>query len=159
VSGVPRRWRVRFPSASATSADARRRAVIEAMVAGERDPRVLAALGQGRMRNDKLPALAEALSGMRFGPEHAHAAASLLGAIDLLDAELGDPARAGHRAPGRDPRLLGRGLRRRHRARGSDLGSDWHARHTDRSRKARNVRRQLEALGHDVVITLREDAA
>ena len=42
------------------------------------------------MRNEKLPALAEALSGMRFGPEHAHAAASLLRAIDLLDAELRD---------------------------------------------------------------------
>src|SRR6202040_1763507 len=66
------------------------RAVIEAMIAGERDPRVLAALGQGKMRNDKLPALAEALSGMRFGPQHAHAAASLLRAIDLLDAELRD---------------------------------------------------------------------
>jgi transposase len=66
------------------------RAVIEAMIAGERDPRVLAALGQGKMRNGKLPALAEALSGMRFGPRHAHAAASLLRAIDLLDAELRD---------------------------------------------------------------------
>jgi len=44
-------------------------------------------------------------------------------------------------------------------ARYRDLGSDWHARHTDRSRKARNARRQLEALGYDVVITLREDAA
>ncbi len=64
------------------------RAVVEAMIAGERDPRVLAALGRGRMRNEKLPALAEALSGMRFGPQHAHAAASLLRAIDLLDAEL-----------------------------------------------------------------------
>jgi transposase len=60
------------------------------MIAGERDPRVLAALGQGKMRNDKLAALAEALSGMRFGPQHAHAAASLLRAIDLLDAELRD---------------------------------------------------------------------
>ena len=66
------------------------RAVIEAMIAGERDPRALAALGQGRMRNDRLPALAEALSGMQFGPQHAHAAASLLRAIDLLDAELRD---------------------------------------------------------------------
>jgi hypothetical protein len=44
-------------------------------------------------------------------------------------------------------------------ARYRDLGSDWHARHTDRSRKARNARRQLEALGYDVIITLREDAA
>ena len=33
------------------------RAVIEAMIEGERDPQVLAAMGQGRMRNDKLPAL------------------------------------------------------------------------------------------------------
>jgi transposase len=66
------------------------RAVIEAVTAGERDPRVLAAPGQGRMRNDKLPALAEALPGMRFGPRHAHAAASLLRSVDLLDAELWD---------------------------------------------------------------------
>jgi transposase len=44
-------------------------------------------------------------------------------------------------------------------ARYRDLGSDWHARHTDRSRKARNARRQLEALGYDVIITLREDSA
>lgn len=44
-------------------------------------------------------------------------------------------------------------------ARYRDLGSDWHARHTDRSRKARNARRQIEALGYDVIITLREDAA
>ena len=58
------------------------------MTEGERDPRVLAAPGQGRMRNEKLPALAEALSGMRFGPQHAHAAASLLRATGLLDAGL-----------------------------------------------------------------------
>jgi transposase len=66
------------------------RAIIEAMIAGERDPRVLAAPGQGRMRNEKLPALAEALPGMRFGPQHAHAAASLLRSTGLLDAGLRD---------------------------------------------------------------------
>ena len=32
-------------------------------------------------------------------------------------------------------------------ARYRDLGSGWHARHTDRSRKARNAQRQIEALG------------
>ena len=262
--------------------------------AGERDPRVLAALGQGRMRNDKLPALAEALSGMQFGPQHAHAAASLLRAIDLLEAELRDlhervaahlaaiPAswgvdsdgvtgpeagRAGDAAvlPAADrldeipglgreaaialiaeigldmsrfppPEALvswagltptarqsgprkGRGKKGRGNtyakqiavlaayaaantdtflgerfrrlasrpggggrkkagcavgrsvlvivwhllndpaARYRDLGPDWHASHTDRSRKARNAQRQLEALGYDVIITLREDAA
>ena len=66
------------------------RAVIEKVIAGERDPRVLAALGRGKLRNDKLPALAEALSGMRSGPQHADAAASLLRATGLLDAELRD---------------------------------------------------------------------
>jgi RHS repeat-associated protein len=40
-------------------------------------------------------------------------------------------------------------------ARYRDLGSDWHARHTDRSRKARNARRQLEALSYDVIMSLR----
>jgi len=213
------------------------RAIIEAMIEGERDPRVLAALGRGKMRNDKLPALAEALSGMRFGPEHAHAAASLLRAIDLLEAELRDlqervtahlaaiPASwgvdsdgvtgpdAGREqdaavlpAAGRLDEIPGLGreaayaaantdtfLGERFRrlsarpggggrkkagcavgrsilvivwhllndpaARYRDLGPDWHARHTDRSRKARNARRQLEALGYDVIITLREDAA
>ena len=44
-------------------------------------------------------------------------------------------------------------------ARYRDLGPDWHARHTDRSRKARNAARQLEALGYDVIISLRDDAA
>ena len=270
------------------------RAIIEAMIAGERDPRVLAALGRGKMRNDKLPALAEALSGMRFGPQHAHAAASLLRAIDLLEAELQDlheqvaahlaaiPAsrgvdsdgvtgpqagRAGGAAAlpaadrldeipglGREaaialiaeigldmsrfptPQALvswagltptarqsgprkGRGKKGRGNtyakriavlaayaaantdtflgerfrrlasrpggggrkkagcavgrsiliivwhllndpaARYRDPGPHWHARHTDRSRKARNAQRQLEALGYDVIITLREDAA
>jgi transposase len=246
------------------------------------------------MRNDKLPALAEALSGMRFGPQHAHAAASLLRATDLLEAEIRDlqervtahlaaiPASWGADADGvtgpeagrasdaaalpaadrldeipglgkeaaaaliaeigldmsrfptpdalvsqsgltptarqSGPRksrgkkghgntyakrivvlaayaaantgtFLGERFRRLasrpggggrkkagcavgrsilvivwhllndRAARFQDLGSDWHARHTDRSRKARNAQRQLEALGYDVIITLREDAA
>jgi transposase len=264
------------------------RTVIEAMIEGERDPRVLAALGKGKMRNDKLPALAEALSGMRFGPQHAHAAASLLRAelrdlqervtahlaaipaswgvdsdgvtgpgagraadaaafpaVERLDeipglggesaaaliAEIGlDMSRfptpqalvswagltptarqsgprksrgkkghgntyakqiavlAAYGAANTDT-FLGERFRRlaarpggggRKKAgcavgrsilvivwhllndpaaRYRDLGPGWHARHTDRSRKARNARRQLEALGYDVIITLREDAA
>jgi hypothetical protein len=94
------------------------RAVIEAMIAGQRDPRALAALGQGKMRNDKLPALAEALSGMRFGAEHAHAAASLLRATGLLDAELADLQERAAAQLAAIPRVLGRGLRLRHRAAG-----------------------------------------
>lgn len=57
------------------------------MTAGERGPLALAALGRGKMRDDRFPALAEALTGMRFGLQHADIAASLLRAVDLLDAE------------------------------------------------------------------------
>ena len=270
------------------------RAVIEAMIGGERDPRALAALGKGNMRGEKLPALAAALTGMRFGPEHAGVAASLLAAIDLLEEELrsaedavaaklaaipaswgvdadgatGPDAGREEGAPvlpavdrldeipglGREsaaaliaeigldmsrfptPQALvswagltptarqsgprkGRGKKGRGNtyakhiavlaayaaantdtflgerfrrlasrpggggrkkagcavgrsilvivwhllsdpaARYRDLGPDWHARHTDRNRKARSARRQLEALGYDVIITLREDVA
>ena len=39
----------------------------------------------------------------------------------------------------------------------ADLGPAWHAKHTDRSREARNAQRQLEASGYDVVITLRKN--
>jgi transposase len=270
------------------------RAVIEKMIEGERDPRALAALGKGKMRGEKLPALAAALTGMRFGPEHAHVAASLLAAIDLLEEELrvaedavtarlaAIPASWGVDADGvtgpdagrkqdaavlpavdrldeipglgREPAAAliaeigldmsrfpapealvswagltptarqsgprkGRGKKGRGNtyakhivvlaacaaantdtflgerfrrlasrpggggrkkagcavgrsilvivwhllsdpaARYRDLGPDWHARHTDRSRRARSATRQLEALGYDVIITLREDAA
>ena len=177
----------------------------------------------GQMRNEKLPALAEALSGMRFGPRHARAAASLLRSTGLLDAGLPElqervtahlaaiPASRGadcYRAtgpgtgqaggaaalpaayaaantdtfprerfrrppsrPGRDGRkkagcavgrsilVIVRHLLNDPAARYRDLGPDRHARHSDRSRNARNARRQLEALGNDVIITLREDAA
>ena len=44
-------------------------------------------------------------------------------------------------------------------ARYRDLGPDHYARHTDTNRKARGHKRQLEALGYDVVLTPREEAA
>ncbi len=62
------------------------RAMIAAMAAGERDPRVLAALAQGPMRA-KLAELQEAFTGMRFGEEHAFNAAMLLDLIADLDAK------------------------------------------------------------------------
>ncbi len=270
------------------------RAIIEKMIEGERDPQALAALGKGNMRDETLPALAAALTGMRFGPEHAHLAASLLAAVDLLEEELrsaedavaarlsGIPASWGVDADGATGPDAGRGedaavlpavdrldevpglgresaaaliaeigldmtrfptpealvswagltpaarqsgprkgrgkkgrgntyakhivvlaayaaantqtfLGERFRrlasrpggggrkkagcavgrsilvivwhllsdpsARYRDLGPDWHARHTDRNRRARSARRQLEAPGYDVIITPREDAA
>jgi transposase len=59
------------------------RAMIEALIAGERDPRVLAELAKGKLRA-KLPQLAEAMAG-RFGSHHAVVARSILDHLDFLD--------------------------------------------------------------------------
>src|SRR6266496_1644063 len=56
------------------------RDMIEALVAGTRDPEVLAEMARGRMR-PKIPQLVEALQG-RFGPEHALVATRMLARID-----------------------------------------------------------------------------
>jgi transposase len=63
------------------------RAMIEAMIAGERDPAVLAGMALTRMQG-KRPELVKAFTGMRFGEEHAFAAAGHLRAIDFLDGEI-----------------------------------------------------------------------
>ena len=62
-------------------------AMVEAMIRGERDPRVLADLARTRMRG-KLGELEQAFTGMRFGDEHAFAAASHLRMIKMLDEEI-----------------------------------------------------------------------
>ena len=61
------------------------RAMIDALIAGERDPRVLAELARGRMRV-KRAALVQALTG-RFDDHHAELAQLLLDQIDTLTAK------------------------------------------------------------------------
>lgn len=75
------------------------RAMIEALIAGERDPAVLAAKALGRMR-PKVPALAEALVG-RFGAHHGAVARAILAHIDFLDANIAalDEEVAAHLGP------------------------------------------------------------
>jgi len=63
------------------------RAMIEAMIAGERDPGKLADLALTRMRG-KRPELVRAFTGMRFEEQHAFAAAGHLRAVDFLDGEI-----------------------------------------------------------------------
>jgi transposase len=63
------------------------RDMIEALIAGERDPKVLAGLARGRMRV-KHAALAEALTG-NFDDHHAELARMLLDQIDALTAQIG----------------------------------------------------------------------
>ena len=63
------------------------RDMIEALIAGERDPKVLAGLARGRMKA-KHAALVEALTG-RFADHHAELARMLLDQIDALNAQIG----------------------------------------------------------------------
>lgn len=62
------------------------RAMVEALMAGERDPRALAELSRGSMRN-KRDALAEALEG-RWRPHHTQLARRILDHIDYLDESI-----------------------------------------------------------------------
>jgi transposase len=62
------------------------RQMIEALIAGERDPQTLAAMARGRMRA-KQAALVEALTG-RFDAHHAELARMLLDAIDEQTARI-----------------------------------------------------------------------
>jgi len=63
-------------------------AMVEALIAGERDPAALAELAKGRMRA-KIPALTEALSG-RFAAHHGVVARRILDHIAFLDAAIAE---------------------------------------------------------------------
>lgn len=62
------------------------RAMIEALIAGERDPAVMAEMAKARMRS-KIPALTEALVG-RFAAHHGAVAQVILDHIDFLDTTI-----------------------------------------------------------------------
>lgn len=64
------------------------RAMLDALVAGERDPAVLAELALGKMR-PKIPVLREALATARFREHHAWMLGEHLARIDSLDGSLG----------------------------------------------------------------------
>jgi transposase len=71
------------------------RAMLAEMIAGERDPLVLADMAKGRMRS-KIPDLAQALEG-HFDEHHAQLAGSILRRLDLVEqalAELDEVIRA-----------------------------------------------------------------
>jgi transposase len=63
------------------------REMLEALIAGERDPKTLAGLARGRMKA-KHAALIEALTG-KFDDHHAELARMLLDQIDALNAQIG----------------------------------------------------------------------
>ena len=59
------------------------RSMIEALIAGQRDPALLAELAKGKLR-PKIPALTDALTG-HFGGHHAIAARRIVDHVDFLD--------------------------------------------------------------------------
>jgi transposase len=80
----------KMPAVVSTLADGESaRAMIDAMIGGERDPHVLAGMAQTRMVV-KIPELVEAFTGMRFGDHHAEQAAMYLRMTDRLKAEIRD---------------------------------------------------------------------
>jgi transposase len=77
---------IKISSVASTVLGKSQRAMIEALIAGERDAAVLAGMALGRMR-PKIPALAEALVG-RFADHHGAVARVILDHIDFLDAAI-----------------------------------------------------------------------
>jgi transposase len=62
------------------------RLMVDALIAGQRDPAALAELAKGKLR-PKIPQLTEALNG-HFGAHHAVAAERIYGHLDFLDASI-----------------------------------------------------------------------
>lgn len=65
------------------------RAIIDALIAGERHPEVLAGLAKSRLRS-KTPELVRALDTSGFRADHATAAAAILSVLDKLDIAIAD---------------------------------------------------------------------
>ena len=83
------------------------RAMIEALIAGERDPAALAELAKGKLR-PKIPQLTEALRG-HFGAHHAIVAARILAHLDFLDDD--DRGTRPRRSPPGSPSATSRAAR------------------------------------------------
>jgi transposase len=77
---------IRLGSVAADVLGVSGRAMLRALLAGERDPEVLAELARGRLRN-KLPELREALRG-RFSAHHALLVRLALGHVDQLERSI-----------------------------------------------------------------------
>src|SRR5439155_7366944 len=84
-------WRTRRSSSRwwpATSSGSSGRAMMAALIAGERDPKALAQLARTRMRG-KISALEEAFTG-RFTGHHAFLLGKMLGRVDALSADIAE---------------------------------------------------------------------
>jgi len=79
---------IKLTSVASATWSASSRAMIEALIAGERDPAVLAQMAKSTMRK-KIPQLEEALAGS-FGAHHAAVCRRIIDHIDFLDQSIGE---------------------------------------------------------------------
>lgn len=79
---------IKLSSVASTLTTVSARAMLAAMIAGERDPLVLAELAKGKMRR-KIPDLAQALEG-HFDAHHAQLARSILNRLDMVEQDLAE---------------------------------------------------------------------
>ena len=77
---------IKLSSVASSMTTVSARAILQAMIDGERDPLALAQLAKGRMRS-KIPDLAQALDG-HFDDHHAQMARAILGRLDLVEQSL-----------------------------------------------------------------------
>src|SRR4051794_22460091 len=91
-SNISASWRtdasIKLSSVAASLTSVSARAMLTAMIAGERDPRVLAELAKGKMRI-KIPQLVEALTG-HFNAQHAQLARTMLHRLELIEHALAE---------------------------------------------------------------------
>lgn len=80
---------IKLTSVASTVLSKSARAMLEAMLAGESDPAVLAELAKGRMRS-KIPALTDALRGSFRVCHHGVLVRQILAHVDFLDGQLAD---------------------------------------------------------------------
>jgi transposase len=129
---------IKVSSVASTLRTVSTRDMVEALIAGQRDPQALADLARGAMRS-KRAALIEALTG-RFDAHHGELARILLDQIDRLDIEIAKVTFADRRVarPDRSARTIADPGRRRRRrgdgrpaAPGRDSGDQHRVRATD----------------------------
>jgi transposase len=77
---------IKLTSVASTVWSVSSRQIIEALIAGQRDPEVLAQMAKTRLRA-KIPALREALAG-HFGPHHGVVCRQVIDHIDFLDRSI-----------------------------------------------------------------------
>src|SRR3954453_9892196 len=91
-SNISASWRtdasIKLSSVAASLTSVSARAMLTAMIAGERDPQVLAQLAKGKMRI-KIPQLVEALTG-HFTAQHAQLARTMLHRLELIEHALAE---------------------------------------------------------------------